>query len=226
MDMIRLIWRKLDPYLLGILILFVLALPFIGVKIYNYWAEFIPDKDGYNGISATIAYIGGILNIITIIFLYVNYREQKRQNEDQQQDVEFNRAIDLVYKQLEHTLKLKDQFLVGSNKAVYISLVQNKVELSHFGSSPLIYLKKEGVDEILSYYDREFDIYNSILVSVKDQIKRRKLSQIVFRNISIHLHDNFSLFLKAYEGVDFTTDKEHQKLFEQLTSLVNFYDQK
>ncbi|MBL1408821.1 hypothetical protein [Sphingobacterium faecale] len=224
--MIRLIWRKLEPYLLGILILFVFSLPFIGVKIYNYWAEFIPDKDGYNGISATVAYIGGILNIITIIFLYVNYREQKRQNEDQQQDTDFNRAIDLVYKQLEHTLKLKDQFLEGDNRPLYYNLIHNKAKPEHLGHSPVEYFKSKGVDEIFSYYIGEFDIYNSILVSVKDRIKRKKLSQIIFRNISIHLHENFSLFLKAYEGVDLTTDEEHQKLFKQLTSLVNFYDQK
>lgn len=66
--MIRLIWKKLEPYLLGILILFVIALPFIGVKIYNYWAGFISDKDGYNGINATVAYVSGVLNIITNYF--------------------------------------------------------------------------------------------------------------------------------------------------------------
>ncbi|WP_313235687.1 hypothetical protein [Sphingobacterium multivorum] len=95
---------------LGFLVLFVLTLPLTGILLYNYWKGFINEEHGYNGINTVIAYAGGVINLITIIFLYINYIQQKEQIKKQdeelkanKEDSEFNRALTIIYQQLEYS---------------------------------------------------------------------------------------------------------------------------
>ncbi|MEJ5092920.1 hypothetical protein GEO21_22960, partial [Sphingobacterium faecium] len=97
----------------GIVITVLFSVLLIGLLIYCYWKSKITDEAvGYNPINSVIAFLALILNILTVIFVYATYQTQRdtikmqaKQINDDKKDGEFNRVLDIVYKQLEHTIE-------------------------------------------------------------------------------------------------------------------------
>lgn len=63
-----------------------------------------------NIIANAIYLVGLITSAITIIFVYRTYHLQKIQIEESKKDVEYNRVLDMVYKQLEYTKKSFEEY--------------------------------------------------------------------------------------------------------------------
>lgn len=116
----------------GIVITIICSVLLIGLFIYCYWKSKITDEAvGYNPINSVIAFLALILNILTVIFVYATYQTQrdtikiqKQEIEDNKKDVEFNRALDIVYKQLEHS---KERFIITDEdyERLYINQKHN-----------------------------------------------------------------------------------------------------
>lgn len=87
--------KKLKYILIGIICLLGIILI---ANLYLYWKATVNDNHGYNSINALIALIALLVNIVTIIFLYINYRQVKDQNHKNNQDSEFNRILDLIFR--------------------------------------------------------------------------------------------------------------------------------
>ncbi|WP_343570962.1 hypothetical protein [Sphingobacterium sp.] len=106
---------KIVRYFCLLLVLLVLTLPFTGILLYDYWKGFVDDDKGYNSISVVISYAGGIVNLVTIIFLYINFREQREANDRNNQNTEYNRILDFIYRHFEKT-KINLEELAESRK--------------------------------------------------------------------------------------------------------------
>lgn len=120
--------RKYFPL---ILVLAAISLPFLGTILYKYWSGFVDNANGYNSINAVIAYAGGVVNIITILFLFINYRQQKKQIENDRKDSEFNRALDIVYKQLEYSKRnLYSKPYEGIYKKLMLDLIVEDYDIN------------------------------------------------------------------------------------------------
>ncbi|GHE44383.1 hypothetical protein GCM10017764_29480 [Sphingobacterium griseoflavum] len=78
--------------------------------MYKHWKGTIEPENGYNGIDSVVGIGGLLLNAVTIYFVYITYQQQRKQIEEQNEqlaksdkEAEFNRLLDIIYKQLDHT---------------------------------------------------------------------------------------------------------------------------
>ncbi|HAF32597.1 MULTISPECIES: hypothetical protein [Sphingobacterium] len=97
--------KKNTFYLYTGLVLLILVLSsIIGFGIYSYWKDSgIDDDKGYNSINAVIALLSLAFSIITVIFVYATYQSSLTQIKDNNKNVELDRALDNIYRQLEFT---------------------------------------------------------------------------------------------------------------------------
>ncbi|WDF70412.1 hypothetical protein PQ465_08550 [Sphingobacterium oryzagri] len=85
----------------GSIIITVIVAGYFG--LYRYWKLNVDQENGYNSIDSLIGAIGIPINILTIIFVAVTYRQQSKQIKEQRQQLEFTRVADLVYRQFDIT---------------------------------------------------------------------------------------------------------------------------
>lgn len=98
--------NNLIPYVAFILIILVVTSPWWGIRLYEYWTGFLVTDNRFEAIGTVIAYVGGVINIVTIIFLYINFHQQKQDNLKKDKETEFNRLVNIIYKQEVNTTAL------------------------------------------------------------------------------------------------------------------------
>ena len=103
-----------------ILVVIVLFVAYIYYELFNQFL--ITGNTPIESNNTTIQFILLVTGIITIFFLYINYDLQRKQIKSQQKEIEFNRVLDIVYKQLNNTtislmeLSQKREFINQSNE--------------------------------------------------------------------------------------------------------------
>lgn len=128
-----------------------------------------------NAISLTSLIVTGI----TLVFLYLTLKQQQGQIDDNKSDVEYNRVLDFVYRQLEISERVKN--LKGYNYIYVIKLIEtNDIEYLKIHEEYILPL----IDKILG----EVEIYLFTIGNAKlDVVKKQHLMFIVIRNF---LDDN------------------------------------
>lgn len=117
--------KKSILFYVGIALVGALAVFMLALLLYCYWKGKIDDENGYNSINAIIAGFGLLVNFGTIIFVYRTFKLQNKQIDDNKKDVEFNRALDIVYKQLDHS---KEKLKFSKYKTLLENLPYDNVD--------------------------------------------------------------------------------------------------
>lgn len=95
----------------GIFCLFILSFTLFGGTVLSQF--------GWETTSNAIGFTGLIATAASIIFLYANFIQQQKQIDDQKRDVEYNRLIDLVYRQLDFSKRRFDKYLDKDNNCIF-----------------------------------------------------------------------------------------------------------
>lgn len=93
----------MNKYLKYSLILIVILIVFF-FTYYELFNQFlITGNTPIESNNTTIQFILLVTGIITIFFLYINYDLQRKQIKSQQEEIEFNRVLDFIYKHRDNT---------------------------------------------------------------------------------------------------------------------------
>lgn len=152
----------------------------------------------------TIGNILGLgINAMTILFVFKTYKSQKdqiefqqKEIEDNKKDVEFNRAADLTFKQLEYTISRYNS-TSGENifRAFESLIIHLEDKFSELGVEGRVYFpielvfRSHKIKLIYSFLEKELDIYRDILSEINSS-NRQKLLNIIMMNIDESLHNN------------------------------------
>lgn len=98
-------------------ILLVFLLAFI------LFAPNVNTQQGWENVSNSISLVGLIVSAITIIFLFKAYLAQREEIQNNNRNNEFNRILDLVYRQLDHSKEKYKEVL----RTAPISLLTTKI---------------------------------------------------------------------------------------------------
>ncbi|MBB1643636.1 hypothetical protein [Sphingobacterium sp. UME9] len=224
-----------------IIILTALLMPFFGLALYDYWKKFIGDSSGYNSINAVVGVCVGILHILTLIFLYINFIQQRNQIEDQKEelrdnkrDLEFNRSIEVIYKQLEYC---RPRFEESRFRDIIVGIGQDRINFRQFFndiSAPLRNRDRsfnfeptfftnnfvESVDILLNFLQSELSVFDKqISKTVFSDETELELVEIVTRNIDENLVDGLTNLQAVYR--DFKSSEHFDLLFNQFSSRFN-----
>jgi len=202
--------KKDTFYLYTGLVLLILALSYIiGFCIYNYWKESgIDDDKGYNSINAVIALLSLAFTIITVIFVYATYQSSLTQIRDSNKNVELDRALDNIYRQLEFTkqnysnkLEAYSNILAkldDTEESLFFNLHGSRRFLDDFTSELELFIwivEKPS----LSWDDKSF-LLNIVFKNYNEVIKRmyHKLYTIKTFTSKEDLYRNILIFFTSY----------------------------
>lgn len=172
------------------------------VNVYLYWKSTVNDNNGYNSINALIALLALLVNIITIFFLYINYKQQQKHINKQEEeinnnrkDIEYNRVLDTVYKQLEFTNnELKEYYNEIVNPISVLYHIENT-----FDEMP-------RYTWIFNIMNTNYKLFDSILDdSNLDDKQKEVITNIIGANIyfkAILLYMQFHQIVKSVGGKD------------------------
>ncbi len=204
----------------GIGIGVVLAFFAIGFAIYSHWKGIIVDNEnGYNGINAVIALMALLMNIITVIFVFATYDSQSKQISQNKRDTDYNRALDLIFRQLEHTkakLSLDNSNALAEfiNKNSDLNRVALNLDLRFFEDDNFrIYSRA------LNFLAIEFEIYYNVIVNTTlNNDDKRYLLSIAPHNINSKLIQSLNIFQNHYQL--FQASDEYQKFNSNLKNNI------
>lgn len=181
------LFDKYTPTIAILLIILVISTPITGIFLYNYWKGFIGSGHSFNGIIAVISYVSGIINIVTIIFLYINFHQQKLDNQKKGKETEFNKIVQLVQNQLVFTKEaLKD-------------IKYNRTDLKH--------IKDVSIDFTGIYYDmitiiyRQVNIYKRFLNNNLDDNDKALIFSLICTNFLDEYIEDIKHINSIYENV-------------------------
>jgi len=183
-------------YFILIFIVFAVLVHLVGFSLYNYWKEFVPPnkEDSYDGISVTIAYAGGFLNIITIGFLLINYAQQRNQIKTNYQNTELNRVVDIIYRQLELTIpQIKNKLYLHLYKLFSDFEMNNGERLNSVDEDIEVF---HSLLNTASHIENFLFIINNSSLDVKE---REYLRTIVFNNLNKDFFDVMDSFYNLTE---------------------------
>lgn len=232
----------------GLIILTTVNL--VGLVVHCYWkSKNINDADGYNSIDASIALMALLVNVITIIFVYATYQKQKEQIdiqreeiEDNKKDVEFNRALEIIYRQLEFTrvrFKPENAHYIYTDYESKLVNLGNKFDYDNDIENLYTFKFLEnlktlgGIDNVLSFLEIEFKLYKNMLEGLEKK-QKLKLINIITWNIDIKLeetirvsYDVYSKYKSSYK-TNLRDEEEYQILdgnivtnFEKIINFLN-----
>lgn len=178
--------NKFNADKLLIIICTVLVIP-IGLGLYFYFKDDlkINDENGYNSIDSVVGILSLVLSIITVISIFITYQSQQKQIRDNNKDVEFNRVLDLFYKQIgysEKRLIVNKKLAEEINrfyKGIYIQTKDLDIEYTNEGIQLLSsYLK------VITHIRRDLEVYHRILISSNlSDDKKKFIVDISIENI-------------------------------------------
>jgi len=202
---------------IGIVVFILFCFLIFGLAIYCYWKGKVDDVNGYNSIDSSIAFIALGINILTVIFVYATYQTQKdiikmqrKQIEDDKKDGDFNRVMDIIFRQLEHTsvryssipdVKLTSKYGVTSIKVMYDNYfktinfknINELAELNDFGRF-VSYL------DVLRFLTEEFKVYYNVINSNNNLFDTDKqfFTTLFANNIEPTLIKKIDMFQQLY----------------------------
>lgn len=143
------------------------------------------------------------MNILTVIFVFATYQAQRNQIEDNKKDGEFNRVLDIIYKQLEYT-KSKYNAQIGSSWSykIYFNNLCNYLTTNSF--IHIVY-PNSGIAHYFDYVFnhflvKEFEVYYRVInlnnhLSDDDKIF---FTNLFVNNIDSNIMKNVVLFQELY----------------------------
>lgn len=190
--------RELKTILTGFsLILFISLYYNISKSTLNTTAE---------NIQAVVSMITLIVSIVTIYFVYKAYQSQneqiaiqKKELEEGRKDVEFNRALDMFYKQIEYS---KHRIAINNLEPIIKAFIENT--LNTFYILDLVYSNlgiKEfiKISKIFRVLSEDLRIYNNILIQTNvNESDKLFLMQLVIDNIFPKLSEAINIFQSSY----------------------------
>ncbi|WP_254527699.1 MULTISPECIES: hypothetical protein [unclassified Sphingobacterium] len=178
-------------------------------ELFNQYLE--SPTNSLEASNTTIQFILLITGIITIVFLYINYQQQRNQIKVQQnelesnrKDVEFNRAIDLIYKQLERT---KQQLNIGFSDLMDI---RSTIKENNF-----CLVEHHSLVGITKKFKAEQNIYETILKKSRlDPEDRKFLIRLIYENLFNETKTFISMF-----NQDFKKELEREGKYEEIKEI-------
>lgn len=145
----------------------------IGHTIYSHWkSNGIDDENGYNSINAVIALISLAFHIITVMFIYATYQSSLRQNHDSSKNIEYDRALDNIYRQLAYT------------KQSHLPLLEQYTRLNDgMHNTENLYRNLFRIRRFLDDFSDDIELY--IMIIEKESftvLEKSFLLNIVFKN--------------------------------------------
>ncbi len=211
-------------------ILPITAFIVVYIGVFNFFYDSSPkQKDADN---TTIQFILLITGIITITMLFVNFfiqkqqlKEQKDELEKNKEDLNYNRAIDLIYKQQDfsthriyaiNNLNVVIQPFVDKVQNSFYSLAE---EYNRLGNKELKKIKK-----LFKVLHDDLNIYKDVLEHTNlNEDQRVFLMKIVIENIYPKLYDTLRMFQAVYR--DFQQGETFEKISkEDLTTKTILHD--
>lgn len=182
--------------------LIIVAVFLIGIFIHCYWKNKILDESvGYNSINSVISLLALIINIITIFFVYRAYNSQVMQIELQKTEItenkketEFNRILDIIYKQLEFNINILSNEKSTFNKINEHIIFQNKSN---------IISNLEDISRLSILINDEINFYISLINKANLEINDKKfLFNIVYKNLG-NDYIEFLMYIGQFENIIF-----------------------
>lgn len=188
--------------------------------------------------------VGLLISVGTIYFVFKTYNSQKEQIEIQRElikaqeveleanrrDIEYDRALDLIYEQLQYTNKSFEEFVkVGKspNEKKYYELFIGITTI--LARSPIPELKYavdidylKTASKVLAYISKEFRIYDLIIKN--DKLNKRKqefLSRLVTDNVDNKLFEGISDFQYIYRNFKNDCSIEFSDVKNRNSLLIN-----
>lgn len=215
----------------------------LGLILFYFWngsVVFKPNNE-FDVLGAVITYMVGVLSIITIGFLYINYTQVKDQNDKNNSDIEYNRVIDLVYKQLEFNKERNTEDLAKVNTFVKkIAELNDRYSIGSLGneeSEPSKDEKQYILYEFLSILNiisKDFTVYNSFLVHTNLKLDFKKnIMELAVNNYCYNLYDTLYEFQFMYfdikqslnikkVGINYSVDSIEENKLNALCSRIDF----
>lgn len=187
-----------------------------------------------DNIQAVVSLITLIVSIITIYFVYKAYLSQKEQIELQQnelesnrKDVEFNRAVDLFYKQIEFT---KNRILIINNLE---PIIYDFIHITNYINDPYYNVnftkyQLETYSKLMDVLFEDFTSYDKVLkILILDNDSKKLLLELMVNNIYPKLYEsiyNFRFLLHDLNR-NFSIKADNGEKFEKVVYLdnINFY---
>lgn len=178
-------------------------------ELYNQYLQ--SPTNSLEASNTTIQFILLITGIITIVFLFINYQQQRnhikvqqREIESNRKDVEFNRAIDLIYKQLERT---KQQLNIGFSDLMDI---RRTIKENNF-----YILEHYSLVGITKKFEAEQNIYETILTkSTLESEDCKFLINLIYENLFNETKNFINMF-----NHDFKKELEREGKYEEVKEL-------
>jgi len=211
--------KKLKYILIVIICLLGLILI---VNLYLYWKTTVNDNHGYNSINALIALLALLVNIITIFILAKTYLSQKGELKRNIQDVEFNRVLDIVYRQLD---KSEGYFKKNDEASeARITRIVDEFFIKHKSfsekSNVEYQLDKKIILEDLYRLISHLDTYRNSLYNLLKFYQRIIFSPVLKKNeiniLSVILKESF--LLERFNKFD--------TFYQKIIPLVDYYKDK
>lgn len=225
------------------LIIIIVVVAVFGDSLYYYLKSLNETDNEYNSIQALMAVISGFVNIITIIFLYVNYIQQNTQNKESTIDSNYNRTITIIYQQLDYSLKRFKPINGNSAYGYYISYVVDLSSNLNWNDIGAIEFKLkriqkfntiEHLDTLFKFLKNELSLYESVIIGngFSKEIQLR-LIKLVLWNFDPHLErtvKDFDLLFKKFkeyngESIKNSEDKvqkQIQNIEQNLNEVLKF----
>ncbi|WP_447767563.1 hypothetical protein [Sphingobacterium faecium] len=190
--------KKYKDLLIALIIIITVFL--IGTFIHCYWkSKIIDESSGYNSINSVISLLALIINIITIFFVYRAYKSQVMQIEIQKTEIienkeetEYNRILDIIYKQLELNISTFTNEKSNFNKINEYIFHQNK-------SNILSNLPE--ISRLSRLINDEINFYISLINKANLEIHNKKfLFNIIYKNLG-NDYIEFLMYIGQFESL-------------------------
>ncbi|GGE28125.1 hypothetical protein [Sphingobacterium cellulitidis] len=166
-------------YFLIAIILFVYL---FGNNLYFYFKSLNQNDIEFPSIQALMAIIAGFINVVTIIFLYINYMQQKDLILNQNQDAEFNRVLDITYKQID--IANKDLLL---NKDESIMVQRFEKSGTHYN----VYFNPSGIIILNGFLKKLTKNINILDYALNSSELNNKRKYRIYYIINNNLYSNY-----------------------------------
>lgn len=162
-------------------------------------------------IQAVTSILTLIVTIVTIYFLYKNYNQQQIHIDKTNEDVEFNRILDTVYRQLDLSLPLiKNKDYSVFNKII-IDVESKREDIIH-----TIEQFELEIYDLLGNIEKHIELFLIIINNPKLSVEDREYLRIL---ISTNLDNdffNFLLTLKGFSKDIFNGENTYAKIINRI----------
>ncbi len=183
---------------------------------FGIWMLFINNEIGSSVVANSISLVTMIVTGITLVFLYKTLKQQQEQIDKTNQDVEYNRIIDILYKQLEYSKKRL--FETENLSEVIKEFVYNHRYIFCY------VIEEDDLPEFMTLFNilgEDLMIYNDVLQkSNLDDENKKDLIHLIVNN----LYPNLILSIQAFQGTfqNYQNDNVHSQYNQAIINNIEF----